>query len=629
MKILQSFLLGSLLAQFTAAVNDNLPQCNGQDKDEYAFYTADIVLASVDPAYQCSELQLTTLGFLIQDIVDEVEGIMPEYKNEYIRTILCPLPKAEDDKGRRKLLLDSKVQNENIFDSSQRDLTVQRKRYTFKARGTCRRCKNRTTSRQLAVSFTAMDVCTETKEALHIKMHTERSCDAAVDMLVTVTELAWIYDNESARFIEIGDETIAECHRATRSASTAAREAVTLCEKALSESSAFNMRHVMKKVQQAKKATKDSASLATEALRQIENAKNQLEDSKIHVGSFTPSNRKLGSSHEWDDTTVNDVCNQVNVAKAGHTSAENMLETAKRIIEEMKAMSKDSMHYKDVQKILKEAQKCCDDIEKEKENVFKEVEKVQEQCDKAREKPKDAPKMMKEAVKKTEEATKKLLKAHAEMLELKAEQERLEELARIIGFEPVLSKLTETVKQDTDKAKEKITEIEDEITKIDAEIKEIPELTEAERLKQLEEEKNALQAENDELKRIALANEEFLSRQALVEEDLYRATLTRPSENNTPLLQVLFASCNGQTKGAINLNPYTQTRTLAEWLTKFGALLIDEIPRRLPRVYNSTNNGCIDGPNFCVIVNITEVKQPFDDMLDEECVKNAATLFDV
>jgi hypothetical protein len=131
MKILQSFLLGSLLAQFTAAVNDNLPQCNGQDKDEYAFYTANIVLASVDPAYHCSELQLTTLGFLIQDIVDEVEGIMPEYKNEYIRTILCPLPKAEDDKGRQKLLLDSKVQNENIFDSSQCDLAVQRKRYCW------------------------------------------------------------------------------------------------------------------------------------------------------------------------------------------------------------------------------------------------------------------------------------------------------------------------------------------------------------------------------------------------------------------------------------------------------------------------------------------------------------------
>lgn len=67
----------------------------------------------------------------------------------------------------------------------------------------------------LLASYTAMDVCTETKEALHIKIHTERSCDAAVDMLETVTELAWCYDNESARFIEIGDESIAEGHRAT------------------------------------------------------------------------------------------------------------------------------------------------------------------------------------------------------------------------------------------------------------------------------------------------------------------------------------------------------------------------------------------------------------------------------
>ena len=107
MRILQTLLLGTLLARFAAAQlekrelqNDNLPQCTGKDKEEYAFYTAEIVLAAVDPAYMCSDLQLTTLGFLIQDIVDEVEGIMPEYKNEYIRTILCPLPKTKRKKKR-------------------------------------------------------------------------------------------------------------------------------------------------------------------------------------------------------------------------------------------------------------------------------------------------------------------------------------------------------------------------------------------------------------------------------------------------------------------------------------------------------------------------------------------------
>ena len=123
----------------------------------------------------------------------------------------------------------------------------------------------------------------------------------------------------------------------------------------------------------------------------------------------------------------------------------------------------------------------------------------------------------------------------------------------------------------------------------------------------------------DELKGIALANEDFLKRQAQIEEDLYQASLTQSSENQGPL-QILFASCSGQKVGAINWNPYTQTSTLAEWLTKFGALLTDEIPRRLPQVYNSTYNGCIDGPNFCVVVNITEVKEPFDDILDEDCV---------
>ena len=167
-----------------------------------------------------------------------------------------------------------------------------------------------------------MDVCAATKEALYTKMHTERSCDAAIDMLATVTELAWSYDLESSRLIEIGDASIAECHRATRSAETAARETVTLCEQALSENSVFNIRQIMKKAQQATKATKDAALLAAEALTQIENAKNQLEASTIHVESFTASKRKLGSSDEWDSMTVKDVCNQVNVAKAEYTSAE-------------------------------------------------------------------------------------------------------------------------------------------------------------------------------------------------------------------------------------------------------------------------------------------------------------------
>lgn len=301
---------------------------------------------------------------------------MPEYKKEYMKSQICPIAEVEND---RRLL----------FESDHRMLA---NLWTRKDRkGRCRRCKNRATTRFLSAAYNAADVCRETEKALYNKSNAEKSFERVTEMLVSVTEMAWLHGEKSGYGIQKAEDAVNVCEKAAKEASSAARASITFCEHALGNASGIIS--IMKKADEATKVTRDAALQAKAALSQVEKMKNEMEESVEVVDHLADRRaRELGSTSfdSKEDYSVEDVCDEIDKAEFYQTLAENAMKNATKTAKAMNEMSKDYSHYKDVQKIIKKAQECYDKVEKEKDDTTEKMEKVKEQCEKAKENAEDA-----------------------------------------------------------------------------------------------------------------------------------------------------------------------------------------------------------------------------------------------
>lgn len=612
-----SFASGQLIPDRHLSNND-LPPCKGNDF-EYDFYTVDASIRGLEN--ECNEVQLTAIGALIQDIISETELVMPEYKREYMKALVCLFAQEEEDKERRLLLK-----------TDHRRLTTAT-RWTWKGRrGTCRRCKNRTTARYLTSAFTTNKVCAETEKALRHKSEVEQTFESIGEMLVSITEMAWLHGEDFESEIQAMEGTVQTCEKASTLAATAARTSMTLCEQALAnDDSSSRIRKLARKAQQATKDTEDAVLQASDALVQIEHLKKDME-LQIEFVDTSEDLRELGSDEE--NVSVADVCAQVDAAKFHQTLAEADATRATDIVQEMKDMSKDFSHHKDVEDVIKDAEKIRHQVEDKKDETLNKVKEVQEKCDKAKEKPKDAAKLLKEAKKRTEDVAKKALETNEKLSELKEEEENMLELAEILGFDPVMAELKDTVQKDNERISEDIEKIEEEVAKIDEQLK--PPVTQQvqttatpvnqrekatpvtqqpideEQKKLLELKRSAYVQREGELQGLKVNNQKIIQQQDDEQRKIYYSSTSigRGSENGSPL-QIIMASYRGFRKSAVNWNPYTQTTTLSQWFEKFATLLLDSLERDLPK-FNKTTGGCLDGP-FGIIVNVTEVEGVLDE----------------
>jgi chromosome segregation ATPase len=343
--------------------------------------------------------------------------------------------------------------------------------------------------------------------------------------------------------------------------------------------------------------------------------KNEMEESMEVVDHLADRRaRELGStsSDSDEDYSVDDVCDEIGKAEFYQTLAENAMKNATKTALAMNEMSKDYSHYKDVQKIIKKAQECYDKVEKEKDDTIEKMENVKEQCEKAKEKPEDASKFMKAAKKKREDVAKEALKANKELLKLKEEEDKMLEMGEVLGFDPVMTELEETIKQDNEKLESDIEKIEEEIKEIDTEAAETVDIEEQ---KLLEQNREEYIKQEKELQDILASNEKFINSQDDMKREIYYSSILGRSNQQGGPLQIILASYGDQTKGMANWGRNSKTSTLQDWFEKFASLVLDELKKGLPK-FNSTSGGCLDGP-FGLIVNVTEV----EGVLDQEEVK--------
>lgn len=142
MKILQHLLLvASLqLSHSALASSDDLPEC--EFDTQVQFYNVDIDVLNLPE--NCRDPDLINIGFITQDVVDETEEKMPDYREEYMSTLVCPFP-DEVAEGRRR----RRRQLDTIAMRHLQTTTTRTRRYRFRGTGRCRRCRRNNNARML------------------------------------------------------------------------------------------------------------------------------------------------------------------------------------------------------------------------------------------------------------------------------------------------------------------------------------------------------------------------------------------------------------------------------------------------------------------------------------------------
>lgn len=214
---------------------------------------------------------------------------------------------------------------------------------------------------------------------------------------------------------------------------------------------------------------------------------------------------------------------------------------------------------------------------------------------------------MKAAKKKREDVAKEAIKANNELLKVKEEEDKMLEMGELLGFDPVMTELEDTIKQDNEKLESDIEEIEEEIERIDTEA---AQTADKEEQKLLEQKREEYIKQEKELQDILASNEKFINGQDERHEArnlLLKYSWSKQSRRAASNHSRLIWRTN-ERHGKLGAN--SKTSTLQDWFKKFASLVLDELKKGLPK-FSSTSGGCLDGP-FGLIVNVTEVEGVLD-----------------
>jgi hypothetical protein len=216
-----------------------------------------------------NELDLETIGILIQNVISEVEERMPEYEGEYLDTTLCPLPESNTTRRLQKV--------------SRRLAGT----YTYKGTGRCRRCLTRNTDRRLQQNrFLAwfgfgqrhlQSDCAEETETVTIQKDlAEAAVQTADTVLLDLTDMAKDFqENKDVKsIIALAESTNPKVKAERTLASIAAELTISLC----SQAATSRIDDVNNTVQDAMADTVDAVRRAQDELEQLKKAKRDMEE---------------------------------------------------------------------------------------------------------------------------------------------------------------------------------------------------------------------------------------------------------------------------------------------------------------------------------------------------------------
>ena len=203
-----------------------------------------------------------TIGFLIQDVVDEIELYrMPQYREEWMHTNVCPFPETEEIVGRQRRL------------GSHRMLLLIR--YRYRRSGTCTRCRSGTTDRFLSES---QEVCSMAASANTQKEYANTAYKESKSVLKRIDDMARVLDDDKAdKLLKKAQDQAEMCKEESDKATQAENHAATMCVDAASVDTK-TMEKIKKEAESALKSATDAAKKSENILSDMQKEQTDMDN---------------------------------------------------------------------------------------------------------------------------------------------------------------------------------------------------------------------------------------------------------------------------------------------------------------------------------------------------------------
>lgn len=309
---------------------DALPRC--EFDTEIQFYNLEISLLDLPDLCTDDLHHMNTIGVFIQDVVDEVEDRMPEYKEERSVTLVCPF--AEEVKGQHRVLKESSFRpagERNLATTSTTTTTnKRRRRYKFRAAGRCRRCKEKTTARRRVEEEESNDVCAIAAEISILRDRAVYFASTCHSVLQSMK--AKDFENGSF-FLRQAEESAVKCQEESHIASRAATAAMELCEKASSLRSFKDVTCANVELDTAKLAV----NRVKDALATVRRA--NLDFNTMHYVERVQNHRHL-KIQDRKLSEKEQICNFADIAEDQYMLAKDACDVSADIVDSMKDIAK-------------------------------------------------------------------------------------------------------------------------------------------------------------------------------------------------------------------------------------------------------------------------------------------------
>lgn len=494
----------------------------------------------------CTDQQLVVVGWLVEDVVQDMEEKMPEYQGEDWITSLCPLPEKSVDAVRSRIL--------SAKTSLRRALGKRRSStYTYDGSGRCRRCsdpEDRRRHRDLG-SF---------------------GVDAKINVESTVTE--------------------AESSSPQQPASTTQETAKTDHSFGVTEAASSSLHR------------STLLALSTDLTSSI-----SAQDSKLVENSSVYGRRggffiQLVENYLSQSSTE---CEFVEAATNDKAVAETSSVIAEETLDMVLDMASNYQGNQDITTIVDAARDAHEEVMLASESAAGAATTTESSCSDAQRVRDDSwkQKLLGRAQDSADEAAQHAAAARDGLFRLREAENDMKVLTAVLEYDIGSGEMEKELMEEGQSLVEKIDEVVDEIKQVDSNISQA---TDESLLQSLGMSRDTLVEEGEQLEKLLQTNQDILTVQTDLKKEIFEEEV-RPDFNLEDPLHFMLVSFGEEKKSHASWDIASETTSSnEEWFRKFGNLVVDVIPRTLMLVFNTTSGGCITEDTVLqVTINLTEV----------------------
>lgn len=578
---------------------------------EIQFYTAEFdILGLPEECYE--KKHLTTIGFIIQDVIYNVEERLPLWKEEKSETDVCPFPKELQENQRS-------LQNRKNRKRNPRS-------YKYTASGACRRCRKRNndrlrmlrTSQYFGIEdFVLVDVIGNRD------INGALDCDPVNKCFGSAKKFnvrAKVFGNRvHSVYLAIDGPNGKKSSRTDRvwgDRVVRYKQLEFVPGTYTVMAQATNYR--------GEKSPVFSKTFTVEADSRPTNV-SAVSSNAIYSGRMSESEYLNRLSANL--ATSNTACEKVKQAVIQKTIAEETVVQGNQAYDEVLKLALRFDGNVDVEEIKTEAELAHLRVLDEAAKASSAADLASKLCSKPQ--MRSLRRLVEEDEVRVQEeveiAATAVVESRLALSQEKALRDEMEELVALIEFDPVFSELEADIDEDVVILLEHKMAVLTEILHVDLQIQAL--LDGAPEVIALEKKRDCLVAEERQIEKALSNRGQFrFSQSALKKDEFYESVA--PDFDKSPALQYNFRSRQSGNDFSMEFSWISQKETAGskeEWFRRFGEMAVVDVLRRLRLAYNTTNGGCIAEENIdlSVVVIVAEAVSVWETLDLEECTANS------